>query len=384
MIKTINWLNQQELPKRWQDALTPHDFMIPCGNEMHRVRWTPSEGAVAESHDRDATQVVVALGGETPDCWRAATVLNNGKLTGSKGEAVYSFLSWEVQNALGDDDPLPNEFFDKLSALPDRTDFFLRASKLATIEQMVKESFLAWLATISLPIDDKVSLHVEVTSAHKSQLYNTAPLVGLQLTVGVGATTRAVICVTDRWLDEVNERGVVRAGRFFLGCNDDGEVYSHFGVRSEGNPSMEQVGAWGKLFLSEPDVQDLNEFHKIANEPAPAPKPDHFYVGSFMSWSYDDNNYHKEDGEFPACILRNARDAYSWSLISDFKETFINIESLDEYVREWEWEDIGFPEIFDRDRHDQTHLLMFCVRDGINPEKHSLYMTSTRVIPDSR
>jgi hypothetical protein len=381
----IDWFNRDAIPGRWQDAFGEHDFFVPCGGVSHLVRWTPDGGAVS-LHHKESTQVVVALGGEQPMCERVAEKMNAGSIAGAKdrsGNMVFS--PWTFYYGSNETYEERSRFADVLSSIDNGHEMVLRGSPRAALSEIVTNAFSIWLRQVGFPVGDRIDIEVWIDEPGvtvEGEQFVETPLVGMQMCVGSDAIPRAILCVTSLWLSEVKTHGLVRNGRFFLGFNEDGPVYSHMEVMYEDVPYRRLVSGWAKLFSEgDPDEQNMELFVDAFNTSSEPNVAGDVFVGSYRSWSYDDERYHAEEGGNPKCILRNLRDAESWRLVADFKETFVRSNDLMSYANV---EDMDFPIGFDLSVHGKNDLLRLCVQDGINPFYYELPMASFEPVHDLR
>jgi hypothetical protein len=392
-LQKIDWLDPAAVPVRWQDALKPMVFMVPCSGDGHMVRWTPEQGAVAAAHDV-ADRVVGALGGDVPVCLRLVELMNAGLLAGAHTAdgAPLVVPRWDARDRFHDSDEAAR-FAAALADLTNPLGVVLRGSPTRALQAVVRDAFVTWLRSLGLPFDDHLEIRVEVSSRLPSGRYGNLdkvvlddltserPLVGLQMCVSAGARTRAVVCVTDSWLEEASVAGVARNGRFLLGDNGDGPVYSHLETPYEDVPARSMVAGWGVLDEGDLVPQDFAGLREAASMPVQPDTDDVVYVGAFTGWSDRGATYMAEEGVHPACVLRNVRDAESWHLINHFIESYVNMEDFRAYAPA---PDMEVPEGFDLNVHGPRDLLAMVVRGGWNPFYYGLPMAQISAVPDLR
>lgn len=372
----FNWSNLGALPRTWRHAFTPLEFEVPCGGSRHVVRWTPDDGAVSDNHG-DAEQIVIALSETAPICERVAALVNSGDLSAyAVGHNKYSF-GFSTRSV---GDSAEQEALDALDECDSPIEILQRSNETQAITKLVTDAFMAWLPTTGFEVSQEI--HMRVTVSPKD---SEPDLVGMMMTLGAGTTTRVSICVTDNWYDEVLENGVSKSGRFFLGCNSEGPVYTMFGL-TEGSGNRCLVGCWGKLMNEEPDEQDPRLMHPVkqAAQQQVLPEPNNaLYVCSYTAWSYDDENYTLQEGEQPACVVGNERDAESWRIVANFMETFLAVSDFDQYASSM-W-DTPYPEDLNPETvENASELLVVCVRNGLDPSPYTLPMATYSRVNDMR
>jgi hypothetical protein len=390
MPRQIDWLNTEALPERWQDSLKPMVFLVECSGENHPVEWSPERGAVAMAHG-EADLVVSALGGGTPTCMRLVEFMNDGVLAAAhmKSDETVVVPRWDAMSAF-DDQKEAEKFNSAMSQLGNPLGVLLRGSPTRSLKRLVREAFLVWLRSTGLPLGDRIDVSVSVSSRLGEGGYGNVdkvifndnvsqrPLVGMQLCLGEGTTTRAVVCVSDSWLEEVSRVGVIRGGRFFLGDNGDGPVYSHLEAMFDVE-EYRLVGGWAQLdngFLGPQNMAGLMEAAT-----SPVIPSDNFFVGAFQDWSMKGVKYRAEEGVHPTGVLRNSKDGQSWRVIADFVETFLHMDDLRAYSDVLDTEIV---EGFDVDTDDVKDWLSCVVRDGNNPFFYVVPTATVEVVPDLR
>lgn len=387
--RDIDWLDAASLPSRVQGAFRSMVFTVPCGGEDHVVRWSADGGATTDAHD-EAEWVVGALGGDTPTCVRLCQFMNAGVLAGAQtteGEVLVS-ARWDVRNEFADAAEA-GVFASALREVENPMGVLLRGSTTTALSLIVRQSLVAWLEAHGLAVSDDADIRVVVSSRVKGAWGNVdkvvfdddiwaEPLVGMQLTVGAGVRTRAVVCVTESWLDEVRDAGVVRGGRFFLGHNTDGPVYGHLEILNPELSAKKMIGGWAKLNDGTLDALDTTGLVEAATEPPP---DEQTLVGSFRDWSHDGQYYRSEEGVHPMVLLGNIRDGLAWQIITDFLETFVHLDTLAQYAPAVDMETIdGFDVMSD----DVRALLRCVVRVGENPFYVGLPSASVDPVTDQR
>lgn len=323
-----------------------------------------------------------------------AELMNAGLLTGSKGAdgGVIVGVRRDAQKMF--DGPAEvHAFHGVLERVSNPWGVLLRGSRRAALGLLVRESFVAWLESTGLPLGDNLEVQVEVSSCLSDGRFSVIddadgqetswvePLVGLQLCLGEGSTTRAVVCVTDRWFDEVRDAGVVRGGRFFLGRNADGPVYSHLDVVNANAQGNLPVCGWAKLDNGSLEPQDFAGLFEAIPQPFEKSENNLLFVGSYCKWSRRDDKYYIDEGGFPSVVADSYREAESWQIITDFVESFVRMDDLRAYESAQYMDHVDG---FNLERDDARVLLRHVVRAGVNPFKFVLPMTSIDLVRDLR
>lgn len=388
----VDWLNKSDLPEKLSDFFSPFEFFVECGDGRHLISWSPDSGASTECHS-DGNNVLVALGGVLPTCQRIVEFMNAGLLSEAERSdgTICAVTRWDGRDLLdygGDEVPRLSK---ALSALEDPYHVIVRGSEEKALESVVKDAFLFWLSWCGFDVGSKVEIEVVVSSRASLGGFGKAdritfedspwsvPLVGMQLCLGKGATTRAVVCVSDTWLDEVKKYGLMKNGRFFMGLNSEGPVYSHLEPMFENCRDSSLVVGWGKLGESL-DVQDMEMLREVALRPINSP-PGVLYVCCLHDWSHYGTYFRNEGGVHPVCVLANPKDAQSWVVITNFKEIYLRIDDFSAYSH---LADLEVPESFNVSEDDVATLLKILVAEGENPLNYGVPMSTYEVVPDRR
>ena len=388
----IDWLKHSDLPGRLPDFFAPFEFVVKCGDGRHVVRWCPENGASTNCHP-DGNDVVVALGGIFPTCQRIVQFMNEGLLTKAERSdgSVCVVTRWHGMDLLDPGSSEMSRLSESLALLEDPLSVVVRGNEEKALEIIVEDAFLFWLSWCGFDVGPKVEIEVVVSSSLDGGGFGRAdrsvfnepswpvPLVGMQLCLGGGATTRAIICVADRWLEDVGRYGLIKDGRFFLGMNSEGPVYSHLESMFENFRDSSLVVGWGKLG-GDLGVQDMEMLKKVALRPI-VPPAGVVYVCCLNNWSDDGTHLRDADGVHPVCVLANAKDAQSWVIVRNFKEIYLHLNNFMFYER---LPDLEVPEGFDVSVDNIATLLTMLVGDGENPLNYGVPMSTYEVVPDSR
>lgn len=335
--RELGALDLDALPPRWQDLWPQRDFVVPCGDSTHTVRWTPEGGAVALDHNRTATRVVGALGGPASTCEQLAAIAN----AGLEGDGRLSMTpAGEVALPLS-----LHPFTAVFGTTADRTNeqrqalvgFSIRASESASIRFVAEAVGIGWLEHLGADVDG-ASAVVKVFSdrAIHNPIHNPDDDADdfipqdafLFANWGPGIATRMAMGVDSSWYANIVANGWMVDGRINMGHNGIHPVVGHV---ERGEDGLCEAYGIATVPGRELSAYRSGEFASVETLSA-TPTGRMFVVGHNVIDHNDESYYLSDDGMSPVGVVSSEQNARAWVDFTNVTEMFISgLVSLDEW-----------------------------------------------------